>query len=389
MVYARQTTNQPSIMASLVLTALMALWYLKALLLNYLPAAFFGSLAANGPLFWHGLVAGILVTMAIFTNRWLLKSMKITLSRKWFSRRRYRRAMKILFLGSLYVVLFWMDQYLFFLWSPYPQGAFVNWYAFHLLFFIVAIPWLAHQKSSLHTGTIVLGMVLTIAYPTIVVYENLQILDGWIDGEPPGNLFLFHYLASVLFLIFLGVVLRYGQRSFKGKTWAKRFFLIYAVIMFLIVIIAEMVFTLMAVKGFSSGNLTEVQNQLFRLPVSVIIAAVGVFLLAWGFLRGKRFIRTLALILILLAAGKLIYYDLSRISLLNRVLLLFVFGTVLVGISVFYSKMYSVTRKKPGRRSSRSSKGRSPGTHALSKPGFQKYVADPDPEADHPEKNPG
>jgi hypothetical protein len=372
MFYSRQTKNQPSIMVSLILAALMSLWYLKGLVLTYLPAALFGSLAGNTHLFWHGLIAGILVTAVIWTNRWLMKSMKITLSRKWFSRKRYRRALKILFLVSLYVVCFWIWQMLFFCCQPFDKGAFLSWFTYNMLFFIVAIPWLAKQKSSLRTGAIIIGIFSTLAYPTIVDYEIMQLLDKWTHGDRAGQLFPFHYLASILFLFFLPIVLRYGQRSFKGNTLAKRIFLVYTVVMFLIIISSEMIFTMMAFKGLTSSDINEVRDQLLRLPESMVIAGVGLILLTWGFIRGKRFARTLAMILLLVAAGKVIYYDLPQIGLINRVLLLFAFGTILITISVMYNRMRSAARKKHPRRKSRSSG--SSNHESRNKPRFHKHI---------------
>lgn len=146
--YTRESKNQYPVLVSLGLTILMVLWYLKGVLLSYLPAALVGGLAHNLPLFYHGLVAGILVTGVLWINRWMLHNVQIKLSRKWFSKRRYRRILKVMFLGSLYIVAFWIFQFLFIGWNPSPQGSFLSWFFFNLIFFLIAIPWLAYQHSS-------------------------------------------------------------------------------------------------------------------------------------------------------------------------------------------------------------------------------------------------
>jgi sugar phosphate permease len=86
--------------------------------------------------------------------------------------------------------------------------------------------------------------------------------------------------------------------------------------------------------------------MLQRIPATLILFVSGGILLLWGFLRQKRFGRTLAMILLFLAAFKLIYYDLPALNLAVRVVLLFLTGSLFMGLSLGYGTARKIFRKK-------------------------------------------
>ncbi|NQV03188.1 MAG: hypothetical protein HQ542_11115 [Bacteroidia bacterium] len=358
--YSRQTKDQPSIIISLGLVALMILVFLKDIVFAYAPAAFMGGMTGNTSLLYKGLIAGFFISLVAFVDRRQLKDLTISYSRKWFSRRRYRMLLKIVFLVGLYSGLFWFWHYSWIAINGYEEVGLISWFSFLCLFFIVAIPWLSAQRSSILSLAILGSVIMTLVYPSLLSLQNVKLLDLYVRGVQSGlTLFPLHYVPAALFLIFIAIVLQYVGRAFKENTIAKRIFLIYAVVMILYIFISEMVLTGLFMNAESQLEVSEIRSQLLGLPTTMILFAGGLLLLIWGFFRQKRFGRTLAMILLFMAAFKLIYLDLKTISLFTRVILLFATGSVFIGLSLGYTRTRRAFRKKRASES-RSRKPRFP-----------------------------
>ena len=358
--YSGQTKDQPSIIVSLGLVALMVLIFAKDLVFAYVPAAFMGGLAGNTTLFYKGLIPSLCISLVAFVDRRQLKHLDIRYSRKWFSRRRYRMLLKGVFLTGLYFGLFWLWQYSCFAICGFEEAGLISWFSFHCLFFIVAIPWLAARRSTFLPIAILVSVILTLVYPSLLSLQNVKLLDLYIRGVQSGlTVFPMHYVPSLLFLLFIAIVLQFATKAFKGSTIAKRIFLIYAVVMVLYLLISEMVLTGIFMQAESPLEISEIRSQLLGLPATLILFAGGLLLLTWGFIRQKQFGRALAMILLFLAAFKMIYLDLKSISLFTRVILLFATGSVFIALSIGYTRVRRAFRKK--RKSvSRSRKPRFP-----------------------------
>jgi hypothetical protein len=106
-----------------------------------------------------------------------------------------------------------------------------------------------------------------------------------------------------------------------------------------------MVLTGAAIQATSQLEVNELRKQLLQLPSTLILFAGGIVTLIWGFVRQKRFGRTLAMILLFLAAFKLIYFDLRSISLFTRIILLFASGSIFIALSIGYSTVRKALRK--------------------------------------------
>ncbi len=345
--YSKQTKDQPTIIIALGLVVFMALVFTKELVFSYVPAAFTGGLVGNISLFYKGLIAGLFIALVAFVDRIQMKNLEIKFSRKWFSRRRYRMLLKGVFLAGLYFGLFFLWQYICISICGFEEVTLISWFAFHCLYCIISIPWLAGQKSSFLPVAILVSAILTIVYPSLLSLQNVKLLGLYVRGIPAGlSVFPLHYIPSGLFLIYIAIVLQNVGKAFKGSTMAKRIFLIYAIVMVLDVVISEMVLTGVAIRATSQLEANEIRNQLLHLPSTLILFGGGVITLTWGFVRQKRFGRTLAMILLFLAAFKLIYFDLRSISLFTRVILLFVAGSVFIGLSLGYTRARKAFRKK-------------------------------------------
>ena len=352
MIYSKITKDQPSIIMALIIMALMVLMLMKDLLLSYLPAAFIGGLMDNSSLFYKGLIATLFVALVAFSNRKLLKGLEIQYSRKWFSRRRYMKLLKGVFLAGLYICLFWIWQYIWFAVFQSEGIQFLSWFTFHCLFFIIAIPWLAAQGSTFLHIAVLVSVIMTLIYPSLLSLQNLTFLDLYVRGIPSGLLiFPLHYISAGFFLVFIAVVLRYVGKAFKENTLAKRIFLVYAVFMVLFVLISEMILTGVALTAKSSLDIAEREAILYRFPATAIIVVAGWILLGWGFIRQKRFVRTLALILLVISAIKFIYFDPKTLSLMLRVVLLFITGAVFITLSLAYNRARKSFRKKRPQKS--------------------------------------
>jgi len=193
---------------------------------------------------------------------------------------------------------------------------------------------------------------MTFIYPSLLSLQNIKLLDLYIRGIQVGlTVFSMHYVATGLFLVFIAIVLHYVGKAFKENTIAKRIFLIYAIVMVLYILILEMGLTAVAIRATSTLEANEIRRQMMGLPATMILFAGGAITLVWGFIWQKRFGRTMAMILLFLAAFKLIYFDLKSISLFTRVILLFATGSVFIGLSLGYTRARKAFRKKQPSRS--------------------------------------
>jgi len=346
MFYSKQTKDQPSIIISLVLFTLMVLAYSKDQLFDYIPFLFLDGSPDETSMFLKGLISGIFVSLAAYTERKLLKGLEVQYSRKWFSRKRYLKLLKGIFLGGLYLVLLWIWQYLWL--TVFRQGdlLYLSWFAYHCLFFAIAIPWLAYQRSSYLRGALLFSAMLTLLYPTLISIQNLRLLDQHLLGMGQGiNFFPVHFIPAILFLCLLAILYRYAIRSYRKSIPGKRIVLVYIIIMVIFVSVSEMILIIVSSAADTSAHASMIMANLFRLPASMIVAAIGLILLIWGFVKQRIFSRTLALLLLFLVALKMALYDFENINLLTRVLLLFITGSVFIGLSLVYKRIQRTVRK--------------------------------------------
>lgn len=366
--FSRQTKDQPSIIIGLVLVGVMVLIFLKELVFSYLPPAIAGGLAGNQALFYRGLISGLFLALVAFLNRIQLRKLEITYSRKWFDRKRYLMLLKGIFLAGLYFGLFYLWQYSCLEICGFDEVSLISWFSYHCLFFIIAIPWLAAQRSSFLPTAILVSVILTFIYPSLLTLKTETLLGLYIREVPSGlAVFPLHYFPAILFLIYIAIVLQYTGKAFKGSTVAKRIFLIYAIVMVIGILIAEMVFTGAAINATSQLEVNEIRNRLLGLPATLVLFLSGAVILVLGFIRQKRFGRTLALIILLLAAFKLIYFDIKSLSMIARVLLLFITGSLFIVISLVYRMAHKAFRKNRRHGSHRTS-GRGAGSEELPNP---------------------
>jgi len=329
------------------LIGILILIFLKDLSLHYIPAAFLGGLLTDNALFYKGLIASLFIPIVSYADRKLLMNLDIKLSRKWFSRKQYLRILKATFLGSLYFSLFWIWQWSWLRIFNSPEIQYISWFSFHCLFFIVAIPWLAHQRSSFLPVVILISAILTGIYPSLLSLNNLHLLDLFMRHDPEGLIiFPVHTVAAVLFLVYLGAVWKNGAKAFKDSLIASRIILIYITGMFLFVAVTEMILWTTSILADSSVHTKEIITELSRAPMTGIICATGILLLIWGLTKRQRFTRILGLILLIVGAGKLLYYDLPSLKLMTRILLLFVSGAGFFLLSHVYSRIRRKFRKK-------------------------------------------
>ena len=359
--YSRQTKDQQAILASLALVAIMLLVFTKDILLTYVRYAFIGGLLGNTSLFCKGLIAGLFVPAVVYGVREFLKDLEIRFSRKWFVRKRYLKLLKGSFLACIYFLFFWVAQYLAYVLVRSEEIRYLSWFSFHCLWFLIAIPWLAHQKSSLLQTVFLTGLILTPVYPTLLTLGNIDLLNLYVQKAPVGlTIFPLHYITAILFLAFISMILRFGGRTFRGSPVAGRIYLVYAVVMILFVAITEMIYSGILLTARSQTEADELRQMLQRIPATLILFVSGGILLLWGFLRQKRFGRTLAMILLFLAAFKLIYYDLPALNLAARVVLLFLTGSLFIGLSLGYGTARKIFRKKTPQSRQHGSRSNSP-----------------------------
>jgi hypothetical protein len=348
MIYSRYSKDQPSIIFSLGLSLIMTLFFVKDIVIVYIPALFSGKYPLDYPVFIKGAIGGLFIPMVAYFQRFYLKKLYIRFSHKWFSRRRYMKILKGMFLVASYLGLYWIWQYFFFMLIPVGEGMFINWFIFHCIYYLVVIPWLAYQRSSFLRPVVVTAIVLSLIYPLLLSAQNLMLLE-WVVEKKPGfsGIFYLHYLSAAMFVLLLLTILRYRRKTFRELRVMRSVVILYCVLMGLFLVFSETALTAVLISAHSKIQILGIMDRLYHFPSTLILGGMGLALLTTGILKSNRFLRILAFCLILVAAGKIILYDVSGLAPLTRVLWLFLTGTGLLVFSILYAR---IRRKDRHRR---------------------------------------
>jgi uncharacterized membrane protein len=151
--------------------------------------------------------------------------------------------------------------------------------------------------------------------------------------------FLMHYVPVVLLIILLFTLLHYFKRAFPGKKSLIKGYWIFFYFICTFLLLAE--FDHLAViyqnhRGITAGT-TIFNTQ--KLPYSFLLILTSIVLLTVGFKVKSRFLRIFSLFVVGVVLIKILVYDIISLNPQSKIILLFILGVTLLGVSVSYSKI--------------------------------------------------
>jgi len=184
--YSKYAKNRSALLVSIGLVTIMSGMFIYKWIILYFPGIYAGVFPLDRTLFYNGFQCGVFTVFALFFNSMMIKKLETPISGKWFSRRRHRMILNILFIVFLYISGFWCWHFLFSMLFPVQEAILLGWFSFTCLFLIILIPILEKQKSSLLSPVFGMAALMLPAYPllvnsSIVAIRNMG-LQSDIDG---------------------------------------------------------------------------------------------------------------------------------------------------------------------------------------------------------------
>jgi hypothetical protein len=338
--FSRYSRNQTSVLFSISVMLTMAVIYLYQWIFELLPGLLSGNGILNDGLFFKGLISSLFILFALFINNVYLKKLAISFTSKWLRKLNYLRFLKGLLLSVIYLSFYWIFNYLVHLMFKDGRVNLLIWFSFNCLYFIFYIPHLARQQSSYFRMIIVIAMISSLASFTFIHFNLLKLRNLYLESEGATIFpFLFHYVSLALLIGMLFTLLRYFKRAFPGKKTIIKGFWIYFYLMCTFLLLSE--FDHLAVLiGYHNGVRLETTIVGTRmLPYSLLLILSSIIVITVGFLVKSRFLRLFSLFILGSVLTKILVYDVGSLSSQAKMILFFILGVVLLGISISYPKI--------------------------------------------------
>jgi hypothetical protein len=345
--YSMYSRNRSALPVSMGLVAIMMLMFFYKWVIFYFPGLYAGAFPSDRGLFYNGFQSGFFTLLALFLNYRLARKLETGLPGKWFSRKKYRSILNILFLVSLYISGFWCWHFLFSMIFPVHEAILLSWFSFAGLYLLILIPILVWQKSSLVIPVFLTAGLTLLAYPLLVNYSIVAIRNlGVEEGGIYTSCFIAHYFLLPIFLA-LTLMLYYYLR----EAWVKKRFMMRALQAFTIALVLALVlmeYDHLTVFSGAAGkaDISQLVSKSHHLPWSVILLVFSVFLIGFAILRKHRFIRQLSVVMLLAALAKIVVFDFEILGETGRIILLFLLGGFLVAFSFFYPRFRKIIPEK-------------------------------------------
>jgi hypothetical protein len=344
--YARFTGRQYPVIVSLGALAVMFLFYLRDWILVYGPAVFQGPLGGRLQFFAGGLIAGIVVFAVLLAVHALLKQTETGFSKKWFSRRVYLRMFRGLMLGVAYLSGLWISGFLAATLSGSDDLYLMTWILWSSLYFCVTIPVLARKKSSFLRPFLWISLMITIAYPGLVHLDVLGFRNHALQYGTSMSGFWLHYPVLVMMFACLVITSVRLRPLLKDQPVVWQVIQGYVILMGLFILLSELD-NIRLITGIRPGiRRDDILLANTGLPYTVVLLSYSSLILAAGLIRRSRFLRTVALVLLVLTFAKILYRDAGMLGATGRTIMLFAFGTLILAGSVFYPRIRRIFRSR-------------------------------------------
>ncbi len=337
--YSKYAKNRSALMVSIGLVVIMTVMFIYKWIILYFPGLYAGAFPLDRTLFYNGFQCGVFTVFALFFNHRMIKKLETPIPGKWFSRRRYRMILNILFIVLLYISGFWCWHFLFSMLFPVQEAMLLSWFSFTCLFLIILIPILEMQKSSLQSPVFVMAALTLPAYPllvnsSIVAIRNMGLQSDYVYV----SCFIAHYFLLPLFPGLIALFYYYLRKSWINQRFMMRALHTYAIGLCLSLVLMEYDHLTVFFGYTAKVKISEMVSQNHHLPWSIILLIVSLLLIGLGLIRKSRFIPRLSVMLLLAALVKILVFDFAFLGEYGRIIVLFILGGFLIAFSFFYQR---------------------------------------------------
>ncbi len=337
--YSKYAKNRSALIVSIGLVAIMSVMFIYKWIILYFPNIFAGVFPLDRALFYNGFQSGVFTLFALFFNHKMIKNLETHFPGKWFSRRRYRMILNILFIVLLYISGFWCWHFLFSMLFTVQEAMLLSWFSFTCLFLIILIPILEKQKSSFLRPAFMMAALTLLAYPLLVNFFIVAIRNIGLQGDYVYvSCFIAHYFLLPLFLGLIALFYYYLRKSWINQRFMIRALHTYTIGLCLSLVLMEYDHLTVFFGYTGKVLISEMVSQNHHLPYSIILLIFSVLLIVWGMIRKQRFIPRLSVVLLLATLAKILVFDFEFLGDYGRIIVLFILGGFLIAFSFFYQR---------------------------------------------------
>jgi hypothetical protein len=353
--YADYAKNRWFILASLGTGFLIVLYYLIQWGLYYVPALAGGNAGPDSGLVLHGIIGGLAASAALAANWWLLANYDLSTDLKKLSRHKVLRINRILLLIALFLAMAWISISLTSHGTGSTEILMIGGFISGCLFFIGVIRFQSGKKSSLRHPIRYLAFLFGLSYPFLVHWAMIIYRDTLSAG---GSAYiqasLLHYLALALLLVLGWFSIPKLYRQFSKNAVLRRVVQSVAILFILFLLVAEydnLSVLIQALRMRNNGNIYPTIQPMLEankyLPYSILLAVGSLAILVWAVIKQFRFVRSFAIVMFLLVIVKIFALDFIHLTPAARTGVLIGLGLLLVGISMAYPKLRSLSKRSP------------------------------------------
>jgi hypothetical protein len=338
--FSKYSRNQSSVRFSLVAMLIMAVIYLYQWIFDFIPELYSPDGIVTKGIFYQGLISSFFILMALSINNVYLKKLAISFTPKLLKKLNYLKILKGFFLFVIYLSGYWVFNYLTQVIYKAEPVNLLTWFTFNCLYFIFYIPHLAWQRSSYFRIIIIVALISSLACFTIIHLYVLQIRDHYLETEGATIIpFLLHYIPLAFLLGMLFTLLRYFKRAFPGKKTLIKGFWIYFYITCTFLLLSEFDHLIVLYRYHNGFMIDTTIFITQKLPYSILLILSSITLITIGFKVKSRFLRIFALFILGIVLIKILAYDVISLNPQSKIILFFILGVSLLGISVSYPRI--------------------------------------------------
>lgn len=263
-------------------------------------------------------------------------------SDKWFSKSKSLLSLHVLFYFSIYIIGFWVFQYVYFYFFNVPKAKVLSWYFFHIVFVLL---WL-YIISSKHKGLIKqylwLSLGSLIMFPFFINFYLISLRNDALADIVSANWCFGFHLISIIPIFFLTLSLAssfesayHRIKSISTYAWVFRL----SMLSYLLAAIYDHISIYFgATDGLGDGILAFNRT----IPYSLILFACSFLLLLISFGKNDKKLRLISMLLLLVSIIKVFGYDFIAMNTTIQALTFWFVG----GFLIAYSSVYQRLRRK-------------------------------------------
>lgn len=275
--------------------------------------------------------------------------------------RRYNNVVGVVFYVILYLSGFLVFDFILTHVVPGYKANFMEWgFYSYVLLYVLILPRLHKPKAKQRYLPLLVFMAMLV-YPVLIHPDVIYFRTLYLAGEAGALLpFVMHYACIgmlVLLMVKAGSDLK--QHVAKNRYYVKAAIITGIVLLSFILLSEYDHLELLILNGLGNQSAYEILQYNRFIPYSILLLLVAVTLLFWSVFYYSRFLRRLAMVMLLLVLLKILVLDIRMISAENRIFLLITLGVALLVFSLVFSKIRN-REEIPGSGNMQSS-GRQPG----------------------------